>query len=126
MYTKDYDVKVLIENKMDFDSDDSSAMCPVNTSNPIKHANVNEVCNDAFNNIDMESVSYCVTVLYHHILSAENVSDCLQLMCKNVSMPNVKTEILAPCSDKNETVHFDILDDLSINNSIEISILRAR
>ena len=27
IYTKDYDVKVLIKNKMDFDSDDSSAMC---------------------------------------------------------------------------------------------------
>ena len=122
MYTKDYDVKVLIENKMDFDSDDSSAMCPVNTITPIKHANVNQVCNDAFNNIDMESVAYCVTVPYHHILSAEIVSDCLQIVCENVSVPNVKNDILAPCSDKNETVHSDILDDLPVNNSIEMSM----
>ena len=122
MYTKDYDVKVLNENKMDFDNDDSSAMCPVSTSTPIKHANVNQVCNDAFNNIDMESVAYCVTVPYHHILSAENVSDCLQIVCENVSVLNVKNDILAPCSDKNETVHSDILDDVSVNNSIEMSM----
>ena len=69
-------MKVLIENKVDFDSNDISAMCPVNTSTPIKRANVNQVYNDAFNNIDMESVACCVTVPYHHILSAENVSDC--------------------------------------------------
>ena len=43
-------------------------------------------------------------------------------MCKNVSVPNVKNDIFAPCSDKNETVHSDILDDLSVNNTIKMSL----